>query len=163
MRRYANRFKGVALLGALTLVAPFAASAQPIRHEIIDQVTVAGDAHCARVKIELAVPFVVVGHLPDKATRYFYLFVKASGGVGVSGAALQQRESAAYPRKAAPWLENVSYIGDIPGVQMLAVEVSEPRLVQPLPQREARAVAVMIANPDNEQACRAAVDNNSQP
>ncbi len=159
----ATKTAALGLTGLLALVVAGPSPAQAIRQQVFDQVAVAGDMRCARLDIALALPFVVVGHLPDTATRHYFLFVRTAPAGEIADSSVQGRESAAYPRKANPWLENVSYIGDVPGLQILVVDTAQPALMEPLARHDPRAVALRIATPDNEQACRAAVDAQSQP
>ena len=128
-------------------------AAQPAIHEVIEEVRAAGEAHCGRVDIELAVPFIVTGRFPEAPTRDFYVFVKVGAASGTPANALWGRESGVFSRKATPWLEDVIYIGDLPGMQMLIIEMYQPSLFRLLPRHNPRAVSAFVTTLEKAHEC----------
>jgi len=123
-------------------------------NDFFDQVTVLEDADCPVVEIRTYQPFMVIGHLPDGPSRYFYLFGRAAN----MGTALgwengqPRRERALIPGRPA-WLHAVTYIGDMPGLQILLIEVEAPRAFRLLPQRDPRRMLVATPGRPGDGAC----------
>lgn len=161
MKQRNGRVSPLSLLLMVLLGWPPVTVAQPAKRDVFDPLLVEGEARCGHLVVRLAFPFLVVGHFPDTPTRTFYLILKSGRppAKGLSGAS--SRESADYPRKSAPWLEGVEYIGDIPGFQLVLIELAEPYLVKLLPQEEPRAAAVLVTTPEAERECMARY--NKQP
>lgn len=127
---------------------PVGASASvALANDVFEQVTAEGDVRCGRLTIDLLIPVLVIGHFPDTPSRAFYVVLKGGADRG------QRRESANFARSAFPWLEGVSLIGDLPGFQLLLIEVSEPSLMRLMPHSDPRSVSVLVTTPAARETC----------